>query len=706
MPIRKYHRKTFKEVKSRKKIGKVLKVSGLIFFILVLTILSLFIYYGRSLPRPEKFTERQLFQPTKIYDRTGEILFYQIYGEEKREWVALENVPEHLKQIIVATEDNDFYNHFGLDLKGIIRAFLINLKLKRPAQGGSTITQQLIRSSFLSNEKTLERKIKEIILTLDLERKFSKAQILEFYLNQIPFGQNCYGVQTASKTYFRKPVSEVSLAEAAILTSLIQAPSYLSPYGEHLNELLSRKDYILEQMAEKGYLERNLVEQSKKQEIKFTPREEINPVLAPHFALEIKEYLIKSYGENYLTRNGLKVYTTIDWELQSLIEIIVKEKAEINENYNAHNVSLVVINPWTGEILAMIGSKNYFGEPYPEGCNPDKNECLFSPQFNVATQGERQPGSAFKPFAYSTAFEKGFTPDTFLWDVKTNFGTVEKEYIPKNYDEKFRGALTFRQALAQSINVPSIKVLYLAGGEETLKNAREMGISTLTQPFSYYGLPLVLGGGEVKLMEMIFAYGVFATEGYAIQPVSILKIEDSKGNIIEENKKELKKILETQACRLINDVLSDNEARAPMFGRNSYLYFKDYKVCAKTGTTQNFNDAWTIGYTPNLVIGVWVGNNNNSPMKEKPGVTLAGPIFHQSLKEALKLYPPEEDFKKPASYQKESEEINKRINWEDPHSILHYIKKEDPLGPPPESPLDDPQYFKWEKGISNFLENR
>jgi len=707
MPARKYYRKIFQKDKKEKKIVKILKLFWLVFFVLALSFFLLFLYYGKDLPRPEKFSEKQLFQPTKIYDRSGKILLYQIYGEERRELFSLKDVPEYLKQAVIAAEDTNFYHHFGLDFKGMVRALLVDLRLKKPIQGGSTITQQLVRSSFLTNEKTIERKTKEIILTLELERRYSKDQILEFYLNQIPFGQNCYGAQSASKSYFKKPVSELSLAEAAVLAALIRAPNYLSPYKENLNELLFRKDYVLDRMVRLGYLEKSAAEAAKKETVEFTLPEEINPFKAPHFTLEVKKYLIENYGENYLKQQGFKVYTSLNWELQTAAEKIIEEMAEINKNYNAHNASLVAIDPWSGEILAMVGSKNYFGTPFPEGCKPDQNECLFSPQFNIVTLGKRQPGSAFKPFAYLTAFEKGFTPNTILWDVETDFDSAkEKEYIPQNYDEKFRGLVSFRQALAQSLNVPSIKVLYLAGLKETLETAKKLGITTLNQPPSYYGLSLVLGGGETNLLEMVSAYGVFATEGYKISPVSILKIEDSRGNVIRKNDRQAKKILKTQYCRLINDILSDNEARAPMFGRNSLLYFKDYKVAAKTGTTENFRDGWVIGYTPSISVGIWVGNNDNSPMSKKPGVVVAGSIFHQFMEIALKLYPPS-DFTPPQSNSGEVtlKPVLKGEITEPYHSILHYIKKEDVLGNPPLNPESDPQYAEWEKGIEKYLKS-
>ncbi len=700
MPTRKYQRKIFKENKLKKKLKKFLRVCILIFLFCSFSIFLLFLHYGKELPRPEKFAEKQLFQPTQIFDRTGEVLLYQIYGEEKREIVPLEKIPKDLQQAVIVAEDANFYNHFGLDPKGIIRAILTDLKLGNRSQGGSTITQQLIRSSFLTNEKTAERKIKEVILALELERRVSKDQILEFYLNQVPFGSNCYGVQSASKTYFKKDISEITLPEAAILASLIQAPSYLSPYGENLEDLLNRKNYIIDRLLKTKYLEEEDAENFKKVIIDFAPSKEINPFKAPFFVLEVKDYLFKNYGENYLKQNGLKVYTTLDWDLQSKAEQIINESEERNEYFNAFNASLVALNPNNGQILAMVGAKDYFGKVFPEECKVDKNECLFSPQFNVAVLGKRQPGSAFKPFVYFTAFDKGFTSKTVLWDVETNFGLGEDDYIPKNYDQKYRGPVSLRQALSQSLNLPSVKLLYLSGIKESLDVAKKFGITTLTESPLYYGLPLVLGGGEVTLLEMTSAYGVLAAEGYKTDLSYILKIENDQGDIIQEFEKEPKKILETNPCRMINDILSDNLSRAPTFGLHSPLYFPSYQVAAKTGTTQNLSDAWTIGYTSSISTGVWVGNNNNDPTLE-PGVVLAGPIFHQFMEKALEKYPPQ-NFTNPDEIERESPILNGEI--EEPyHSILYYIKKEDPSGDSPLTPEDDPQFLRWEEGIKKYI---
>ena len=705
MARRKLYRRIFKKNKGNKKLSFILKACGACFLFFVLCFSLIFIYYAKDLPRPEVFTERPFVLPTKIYDRTGETLLYQIYGEEKRTVISLDQVPDFLIKAVLIAEDANFYNHFGLDLKGIFRAILNNLKIGKPIYGGSTISQQLIRSSFLTLEKTPQRKVKEIILTLELERRYSKDQILEFYLNQVPFGSNAYGVEAASQTYFKKPAAQVSLEEAVLLTSLIRAPTYLSPYGENKDELLIRKNYILERMVKAGYLSQEEAEKAQQEPLEFA--EIRHPIKAPHFVLYVKKYLEEKYSDYFLKEKGLKVYTTLDWELQEAAEKIVTEGVKANQGYEAHNAALVAINPTTGQILAMVGSANWHAtSSYPEGCSALEQNCLFDPKVNVAVYGQgRQPGSAFKPFAYAQAFKRGFTVDTILWDVKTEFNSnctstaVEEKdeygldcYHPQNYDDKHRGPVTFRQALAQSINLPSVKVLYLAGLQDTITLAQSLGITTLNQPQSFYGLSLVLGGGEVKLLDLVSSYGVFAARGLKVPPVSILKIEDAEGNIIEENKKTQKRVLEAKVADLINDILSDNEARAPMFGYWSPLYIPGQQVAAKTGTTQEYKDAWTVGYTSSIVAGVWAGNNNGAPVDEKPGVVLAGPMWNQFMKKALAKYP-SEDFIPPEPLEIEKTSLEE-VNWEDPHSILHYIE---------EKPDLNPQYQNWEASIEEWL---
>jgi len=662
MPLRKFYRKNYKDNKNVRRTFTFAKTIAVLFLFCAFSFLFLFIYYAKDLPRPERFTEKQFTQSTKIYDRSGDVLLFEIYGEEKRTLVPLDKIPDTLKAAVIVTEDVNFYHHFGVDFKGIIRSILINLKLKEAVYGGSTIPQQLIRSTFFSTEKTLERKFREIVLALELDRRYSKDQILEWYLNQIPFGQNSYGVETASQTYFNKSVESLSLPEAAVLTALIQAPSRLSPYGVHKDELLERKDYVLERMTAYNFLAEEELEKAKLEEINFIE----NPVriLAPYFTLWVKQQIEDKYGEEFLMRQGLKVYTSLDWDKQQSAEKILKEGVKRNEIYNAYNGGLVAIDPQTGEVLAMtVGTGDYYAPSYPEGCAAGK-DCLFDPRFNVVVGTKespgRQPGSAFKPFIYATAFKKGYDGQSVVTDEETNFGFWgDKEYVPQNYDGKFRGPVTLRQALAQSLNVPSIKVLYLIGSEnkigtlttnnfigqeniiaeglkESINTAKDMGITTLDKPLSSYGPAIVLGGGEVKLLDMTSAFGVFATGGLRVEPVSILKIEDYQGNILEENKKGAKRVLPGEVAGLITDILSDNDARTPMFGPRSHLYFENYKVAAKTGTTDNFRDCWTIGYTPSLAVGVWIGNNNNEEMiRKQPAATVAGPIFHEFLEKFL-----------------------------------------------------------------------
>jgi penicillin-binding protein 1A len=641
----------------------IFKIFSFLFLISFFFLFFLFLYYAKDLPRPEIFVEREIPQSTKIYDRTGKILLYEIYGEEKRTYVPLSQIPKHLKDAVICAEDSNFYRHFGVDPKALIRAILSDLKILKPVYGASTIPQQLIRSTFLSLEKTPERKTREIILAIELDRKYSKDQILEWYLNQIPFGQNAYGVEAAAQTYFGKHVWEINLPEAATLAALIKAPYSLSPYEEDSKEkLLARKDYILDKMAKEGYISKEEAEEAKKKEISF--KEKKIEILAPYFTLWVKSILEKEYGKEFLATAGFKVYTSLDYEIQKIAEEVVRDGIKRNKQYNAHNAALVAISPKTGEVLAMtVGTGNYYEEPYPKNCTPGI-DCFFDPKFNVAIGTEkapgRQPGSAFKPFIYATAFKKGYDDKFLVLDSPTNFGVWGgKEYTPQNYDGLFRGWVTLRAALAQSLNVPSIKVLYLAGLnekidkleisdfrglekilleglKESLKTARDLGITTLNKDISNYGPSIVLGGGEVNPLEMAYAYSVFANEGIKVPLSPILKIEDSKGNVIFEKKNTQIRVLDSKIAKLITDILSDNEARAPMFGPRSHLYFENYKVAAKTGTTDDFRDCWTVGYTSEISVSVWVGNNNNAPMiKRQPAATVAGPIFHSFLERVL-----------------------------------------------------------------------
>ncbi|KKP42900.1 MAG: Penicillin-binding protein, 1A family [Parcubacteria group bacterium GW2011_GWA1_33_6] len=713
---KKYFHKIITLKNKRGKLFVVIIAKYMLFLFLAfcIFILFLFFYYTYNLPRPEKFTETPFIQSTKIYDRTGDTLLYDIYGEEKRAIVAFDKISDNLKHAVLSSEDARFYQHKGVDLRSIIRSVLVNLKLQSVSQGGSTITQQLVRSVYLTKQKTLSRKIRELVLSIELERRYSKDQIFDWYLNKIPFGVNTYGAESASQTYFNKSALELSLAEAAALTALIPAPSYYSPYGRHKDLLLQKKDYILERMEQLGYINNEQLLAAKQEELKFS--ENLVSIKAPHFVMYVKKYLEEKYGEDFLKEKGLKVYTTLDWELQDYAEKTIKEADKTNVQFNANNTALVVINPKTGEILSLVGSKDYFEKSYPEGCDQKTGKtCLFEAKFDVATMGFRQPGSSFKPFVYATAFKKGYTPDTALWDVKTEFNpncskdaSQQKDryglacYHPQNYDGLERGMVSLRSSLAQSLNIPSVELLYLTGLKDSLKTAQDFGITTLNEP-ERYGLSLVLGGGEVNLLELTSAYGIFATEGLKTPPVSILKIENSNGDIIEKNTKESTKVLDTQIARQINSILSDNNARAPIFGVNNALHFANYQVAAKTGTTQYFNDAWTMGYSPSFAIGVWVGNNNNASINKKTGIGLAAPVWRKVMEKAITSLP-KENFTKPAAVK----DINPVLlgqfpKTDEPHSILHYINRKDPLGPPPQDPNNDPLYPFFEEGIKNWL---
>lgn len=617
-----------------------IKLFVLLFLIGVIVALLLTIYYIKDLPQPEIFNEIQTTQSTEIYDRSGKVLLYK-FGPEDREIITLKQTPEHLRQAVIAAEDANFYFHPGVDVTGVFRAIKQNL-MYGTSQGGSTLTQQLIKTTFLTSDKLISRKIKELILSLQLEQKYSKDQILEWYLNRVPFSGTISGVQQASKVYFGKPASDLTINESAILAAMIQRPSYFSPFGKHVDELLKRKnDYVLKRMRDEGFITQEQYEESIAEPVQFITNRE--SLLAPHFSLYVKDWLIKEYGEDFLYENGLKVYTTLDWDLQSISEKVVKEVSARNEKYHAYNAASVVIDPQTGEILSMVGSKDFFAKTYPEKCIQN---CLFDPQVNMIVYGNgRQPGSTFKPFAYVTAFKKGYSDKTIVVDEPTNFGVWGgKSYEPKNYDGLFRGAVTIRSALAQSLNIPAIKtILYLAGINDTVKTAQDMGITTLKPP---YGPSIVLGGWEVRPLEIASAFGVFGNDGIKATPHPVLRVEDSNGNILKEFKPNTQRVLSEKHARMINSILSDNLARSPMFGFRSNLYFDAYKVAAKTGTTNDMRDGWTIGYTPRSAVAVWVGNNNNESAT-KIGESLAGPIFHQIMQECLFKFPPNAEFAAP-----------------------------------------------------------
>ncbi len=710
--------------KKTRKWGKLL-FSFIFLFIIIFSFIFL-VNFGWTffqLPSPDKLIERDFAQSTIIYDRTGKNVLYQIYGEQKRTLIGFDQVPEYLKLATIVIEDKNFYQHKGFDLKALIRAVLANLKKGGKAQGGSTITQQLVKNVILTPEKTYTRKIKELILSYQIEKKFSKDEILKMYFNEIPYGSQAYGAEAAAQLYFNKHAKDLSLDEATLLASLPQAPTRLSPYGTHKDELIKRQQYILDLMVEEGYLDKVDADEAKEENVLAKIVAKRENITAPHFVMYVKEILSEKYGEQTVEQGGLKVYTTLDLEKQKIAETAVEEGVKKNEkSFKASNAALVAIDPKSGEILAMVGSKNFFDEK-------------IDGQFN-ATMGLRQPGSSFKPIAYATAFEKGFTPETILFDLETNFGPSGDgtDYIPQNYTGKNYGPVTMRKALSGSLNIPSVKTLYLAGINNVLDLADKLGYSTLKDR-SRYGLSLVLGGGEVKLLEHASAFGIFSQDGMKYDSKAILKIEDSQGKIIEENKLGRgERILDEQTAREINSILSDNSSRSFIFGSSSPLFLTERPVAAKTGTTNDFRDAWTVGYTPSLVCGVWVGNNDYTSMtKGADGSVVAAPIWHKFMVEALKNNPPETftppqviEIDKPVLRGKMGNEIAVKIDrasgklatdltppsfveekiYRELHDILHYVNKDDPLGPAPENPYGNYQYERWEKPIQEWADKQ
>ncbi|MBI4118775.1 MAG: transglycosylase domain-containing protein [Parcubacteria group bacterium] len=673
---------------------------------LTLSALAVFIVFARNLPDPSNLEDRTVTESTKIYDRTGQIILYDIHGEERRTIIPFNEIPGVVKDATIVAEDRDFYQHRGIDFKAIIRAFLSNLT-SDSLQGGSTITQQFVKKSILSDERTLTRKIKEAILALELERRYSKDEILNFYLNQIPYGANAYGIEAAAQTFFSKKASDLTLSEAVLLASLPKATSYYSPYGEHKDQLIVRQHNILNKMAELNYISNAEAARAKKQTLNFSKIK--SGIQAPHFVFYVKNLVEEKYGEEYVAKAGLKVITTLDWDLQNIAETAVAAGADRNDKVGAHNAALTALDPKTGQILVMVGSRDYFKDPLPAGCDPGVN-CQFEGNVNVVTR-LRQPGSAFKPFVYATAFKKGYTDKTILFDIPTQFDTGcnslgqpqsvgTKCYSPRNFDFKFRGPVTARAALANSLNVPAVQMLYLAGVEDSINTAEDMGLSTLKDR-SRFGLSLVLGGGEIKLLELASAFGVLATEGVRHAPVSILRIENGKGEVLEEFKDEPSQVLDSEISRLVTNILSDNNARIPIFGPRSPLFFEGRPVAAKTGTTNEFRDGWTLGYTPSLVAGVWVGNNDNTPIKQEPGVYVAAPIWRDFMTQAfekLNLVP--ESFTPPQVKEVAKPILNGQhiINGEI-HSTLYYINRNDPTGSPPANPYADPMFNNWESAV-------
>lgn len=706
-----------KPTKGRRLLKRLLPYFFIIVVLFFIFAFIVFAWYARELPNPNQINERNIAQSTKIYDRTGETLLYEIHGDQKRTLINLDQIPNHAVQATIAVEDKNFYKHRGISFLGITRAIIVDiLRGGKASQGGSTLTQQFVKNAILTNEKKISRKIKEWVLSYEIEKKFTKDEILKMYFNEIPYGSTAYGIESAAMMYFDKSAKDLTLGEATVLAALPQAPSYYSPYGSHKDELISRQHYILDLMVEQNYISRDQAETAKQEELKF--KQKIDNIKAPHFVFFVKEYLSQKYGERLVEQGGLKVITSLDWDKQQVAEEEITKQAEKNLKYEANNAGLVSLDIKTGQILAMVGSKDFFNEE-------------IDGQVNV-TLANRQPGSSFKPVVYAQAFETGYTPDSMIFDLKTTFAGNNQSYTPLNYTGQEYGPVTLRQALSGSLNITAVKLLYLVGIPKVIALAEKMGYSTLTEP-DRYGLSLVLGGGEVKLLEHANAFSAFAREGI-IKPINpLLKVEDSGGKVLEEFAEQKgERVLSINSSRMINSILSDNNARSFIFGANNYLTLGDQPVAAKTGTTNDNKDAWTIGYTPSIITGVWVGNNDGKEMKAgADGSVVAAPIWRNYMQQALAgssiesfNAPDYENSQKPMIGGKLEADLVYKIDqlsgllatentplqliiektFKQVHSVLYYVNKEDPLGPIPSNPENDPYFLKFEEPVQKWAE--
>ncbi len=595
-------------------------VKKIIFFTILIGT-ALYLFWGIPLP-----TQLSSAQPvsTKIFDRNGKLI-YEIYTDKRRTPVKLSDIPVNLRDATISIEDKDFYKHQGLSYTGIARA-VFNTIVRHQVQGGSTISQQLVKNALLSNERTIRRKAQELVLTVIVEGVYTKDQILEMYLNTIPYGGTAYGVEAASETYFGKPVRDLDLAESSLLAGLPQRPSTYSPFGAHPELAKTRQEEVLKQMVTNKYINQEQASAADKETLNYA---NINPPEAPHFALWIKELLADKYGDKTVEQGGLRVYTTLDLEIQDVAQQAVATEVGKLKGQHVGNGAVIVTRPGTGEILAMVGSKDYFANDIDGKVN--------------VTLADRQPGSSIKPLNYALALkDKKITAATAFADVPTCFKVEgQPDYCPTNYDEKFHGLTQTRFALGNSYNIPAVRVLALNGVDNFIDFATKMGITTFTDPKNY-GLSLTLGGGEVRPYDMAVAYGVFANQGIKEPLMAVTKVTDWKGNILEENdpkKMELSgpRILEPTITFLISHILLDNNARSQAFGESSYLNVSGHpEVSVKTGTTNDRRDNWTIGYTSDAVVVTWVGNNDNSPMGGAvSGISGASPIWNKVMKAVL-----------------------------------------------------------------------
>ncbi len=591
-------------------------------FLVVLILGILYMFLLKDLPSPTRLSSNTASYSTQIYDRRGGLL-YTLYSNRNQTFVPLNRLPLRLQQATIAIEDKDFYRHGAVDPRGMGRA-AYSIIFHRQLQGGSTLTQQLVKTSLLTPERTIKRKIKEVILAFATEVMYPKDKILEMYLNQVPYGGTSYGAEAAAQTFFGKQVKDLTLAENAYLAGLPEAPSTYSPFGSHPELGKKRQEDILQKMYEQEYISKKERDEALKQTLHF--QKISNPIKAPHFVFYVKDLLVKKYGEQAVEQGGFRVQTSLDPDIQEFTQQTVASEVAKLQGYNVGNGASVITRPATGEILAMVGSKDYFD---PKHGNVNVSLALL------------QPGSSIKPINYAVGLLKGYSAATPFIDAPICFPNPPgAPYCPRNYDGQFRGVVQMRQALGSSLNIPAVEMLKLNTVESMIATASAMGITTFKDP-SRYGLSLTLGGGEVTMLDMATAFGVFANQGYRMDLHPILKITDRKGDIIEEYKPPKspifgKRVLPSEVSFIISDILADNGARVSAFGPNSALKIEKQRVSVKTGTTNDYRDNWTIGYTPSFLVATWVGNNDHSPMSGiVSGVTGAAPIWHTLMAHLL-----------------------------------------------------------------------
>ncbi len=679
--------------------------------------IGLFAWVAKDLPDPNNLSSRTVAQTTRIYDRTGQTVLYEVHGDVKRTVVPLTKISPNIQHAVIAIEDRYFYEHKGVRITSIIRAFIMNALKMKNAQGGSTITQQFIKNSVLTTEKSYIRKIKEAILAVEMEQRFAKDTILEMYLNDSPFGSYIYGVEAASETVFGKSAAELTPSEAAVLASILKAPTYYSPYGVHTDELVTRAHMVIDQMADQGYLTADEAKTAKEDDVLARVKPKREAIIAPHFVMYVRDLMAQKFGDAEIEKGGYKIITTLDMDKQQMAEQSITQNAALLKKWGANTAALLAVNPRTGEILAMLGSADYWNEEINGRVN--------------ALLTRLQPGSSIKPMVYAAAFEKGYTPDTVLYDSETIFKNYPEDYIPHDYDGKERGPVTVREALAGSLNIPAVAMLYLTSIDRFVDFAHRLGYSTYENK-SAIGLSLVLGGADVRPIEHISAFSAFAQEGMLPTVKAVLRVEDSQGNILYDVSSDPppKKVLEPEIARQIDSILSDNAARAPIFGEKNFLTLPDRPVCAKTGTTNSYKDAWTIGFTPSLVSGVWVGIQQGGKMKQgADGSKVAAPIWNQFMQAALKGTPPENftapqpvvtgkavlDGDKSARVRVKIDRASGKLATDLtppdyveerayglPHSILQFVDKDDPRGPVPADPTVDPEYPMFESAVARW----